>query len=56
MFLYIPVRIESFLQLLRGLGAEDYIKFPNISLYFSTGLIGTELYSSLEAMSPNTLQ
>lgn len=55
MSFYIPIKIESFLQLLGGLGVEDYIKFPNISLYFSAGLAGIELYSSLEATPPDTL-
>jgi len=55
MFFYIPVKTESFLQSSGGLGIEDYTKFPNISPYFSVGLVGTGLHSSLEATSPNTI-
>lgn len=55
MFFYVPVKIENFLQSLVALGVDD-IKFPNIYLYFSTGLVGTKLDSSLEVMSPDRVQ
>lgn len=50
MLVYIPPKTESFLQQLGALVEEYYKQFPNISLYFSTGLVVTELHSSLEAL------